>query len=46
MTFNQWIKSDNVFKKNENEYYTQCTQYNRAFNLMELKNYYKTEYLC
>lgn len=43
--FKLWIKSDNVFKIDNDHYKTQCTQYCKTFSFSELFDYFEREYL-
>ena len=43
--FNEWKNSDNVFKSGKNEYRCQCSLYKIKMTLVELKRYFKKEYL-
>lgn len=42
--FEEWIESDNVVCTSEDQYITQCTQWNRKFNWEELFQYFLREF--
>ena len=43
--FDEWVKSDNVYKFAKDLYIEHTTQWNKHFTLAELKEFYKREYL-